>query len=191
MGELQRHQELCRRFATLLGYPREGLEETAAATAGLLSEACPAALAPLEGFSGFLAGTDAARVEEVFTATFDLQALCHPYVGYQLFGESQQRTLFLIQLQQLYRQHGFSPGSELPDHLGEVLRFVGSTDAGQVRGEIIEDGLLPALDKILQGMAERDNPYGQLITALQCFLSETAATGTEPLVVSRKKESCS
>ncbi len=176
MTELQKHLDLCRQFALLLRYPDSGVKEAAADCAELLQELRAEAVVPLQNFICFLARNDADRVEEVFTSTFDLQALCHPYVGYQLFGESQQRTLFLITLQQIYRQYGFDPGRELPDHLSEVLRFVGTIDDRSARQEIIRDGLLPALDKILQGMDNQDHPYAQLITALQSYLTRVAET---------------
>lgn len=185
MTELQKHQDLCRQFAILLSYPARGVEQTAAGCAALLEQMGSSAAGPLKSFVSFLAENDAARIEEVFTSTFDLQALCHPYVGYQLFGESQQRTLFMIQLQQIYRQYEFNPGHELPDHLSEVLRFVGFIDDQGARQEIIQDGLLPALEKILQGIDNQAHPYAQLIAALQSFLTENLDAGSELLAASR------
>ena len=94
-------QTLCRHFADLLSYPDGATRQTAAACAALLRELHPEAAEALTGFVNFLDAHQPARVEEIFTATFDLQPACHPYVGYQLCGESQQRTMFLIKLQQL------------------------------------------------------------------------------------------
>jgi len=131
-------------------------------------------------FAAFLQGQESARLEELFTATFDLQPVCHPYVGYLLCGESQQRTLFLIRLQQLYRQHGFEPGSELPDHLATLLRFVGTVGDRGCRQELIRDGLLPALEKLASGLTA-EQPYLALIEAVQRFLTETVDAGPELL----------
>jgi nitrate reductase delta subunit len=128
----------------------------------------------------------------VFTATFDLQPVCHPYVGYQLCGESQQRGMFLIQLNQLYRQHGFVAGVELPDHLSTLLRFIGTRAPQECRRELIEDGLLPALAKILQGLDAGDHPYADLLVSLQSFLAATVGIETElPAAGWQKKECCS
>lgn len=183
------HQIICRQFAELLSYPGGETRQTAADCSELLQKLNPAAASPLLGFVNFLEVQDAARVEELFTATFDLQPACHPYVGYQLCGESQQRTMFLIKLQQLYNQHGFAAGSELPDHLSTLLRFIGTVQDRDCRRELISDGLLPALTKLLQGLDAGEHPYVELLRALQRFLIETV--DVEASVVPRPMEVCS
>lgn len=183
-------QTLCRRFADLLSYPDGATRQTAADCAALLREIRPEAGQPLAGFVNFLDAHQAAQVEEVFTETFDLQPACHPYVGYQLCGESQQRTMFLIKLQQLYNQHGFAAGAELPDHLSTMLRFIGTVDDRNCRQELVSDGLLPALEKLLQGLEQHDHPYVALLWALQGFLTETIDHDSSPFCVARPKETC-
>lgn len=185
MTEVQKHQQLCCQFAALLCYPTEGVKGIATESASRLEEVRPQAVAPLQSFIRFLDENDPVRVEEVYTATFDLQAHCHPYVGYQLCGESQQRTMFLMKLQELYRQHDFAQSGELPDHLSEVLRFIGTTTDQGCRWEIIQDGLLPALAKILNGMENENQPYGELMKALQLFLADDTESGAEPLTADR------
>ena len=148
----------------------------AVACSAQLKEINAEASAAMESFTGFLEANDINRIEEAFTGTFDLQSLCHPYVGYQLCGESQQRTMFMIKLQELYKQHEFVSSNELPDHLTEVLRFIGSISDQECRQEIIQDGLLPALEKITLGIESEGHPYVALLNALQSFLSETVTS---------------
>ncbi len=166
-------KELCLAFATLFSYPEATARQTADACTERLRELDSAAAAPLASFAVFLKGEELSRLEELFTATFDLQPLCHPYVGYLLCGESQQRTLFLIRLQQLFREYGFAPGGELPDHLATLLRFIGTVADRECCQELIRDGLLPALEKLTEGL-EAEQPYAALVQALQSFLTETA-----------------
>lgn len=175
------HQSLYRQFAALFSYPDGAARQTADSCATQLRELDSAAAAPMARFASLLAEQHPARLEELFTATFDLQPVCHPYVGYQLCGESQQRTLFLMRLQQLYRQHGYSGDGELPDHLATLLRFVGSVADRECGKEIIQDGLLPALGKMADGLEGEHQPYGELIKAVQSFLSETVAAGSGPV----------
>ena len=188
MTELQQHQELCRDFALLLSYPGDHVKEQAVACAARMTGISPEAATSLQSFLDFIETNDFSRIEEVFTGTFDLQSLCHPYVGYQLCGESQQRTMFMIKLQELYQQYDFVSGNELPDHLAEVLRFVGSISDQDCRQEIIRDGILPALGKITQGIESDNHPYVALLNALQGFLTETATPDTERLPDDRQKE---
>jgi nitrate reductase delta subunit len=191
MSTVTVHQTICRHFAGLLSYPDGATRQTAAACEALLREIRPGAANPLAGFVSFLESHENARVEEIFTATFDLQPACHPYVGYQLCGESQQRTMFLIKLQQIYRQHDFVAGMELPDHLSTMLRFIGTVVDHNCRQEIIADGLLPALEKLLQGLDQAEHPYAELLKALRSFLAETIDSGTEASSATRPKEFCS
>ena len=188
MTELQRHQELCRDFAILLSYPDDHVKEQAAACAAHMQGVNSEAATSLQRFLDFIETNDFSRIEEAFTGTFDLQSLCHPYVGYQLCGESQQRTMFMIKLREIYNQYDFIPGNELPDHFAEVLRFVGSISDQDCRQEIIRDGILPALEKITQGIESDNHPYVALLNALQGFLTETATPDTERLPDDRQKE---
>ena len=172
MTSLTVHQDICRQFATLLSYPGADLLQTAANCLERLQQSQADAAEQMVPFFNFVTTSSEARIEEVFTGTFDLQPICHPYVGYQLCGESQQRTMFLMKLQELYRQHDYRCGSELPDHLGEVLRFIGITDDQACRRELVRDGLLPALEKIIKGIENDEHPYKQLLKALHSFLNQ-------------------
>lgn len=181
------HQHLCRQFAALFSYPDDSSRQTAAACAAQLRDLESTAAGPMSRFAELLAAQHPVQLEELFTATFDLQPVCHPYVGYQLCGESQQRTMFLMRLVQLYQQHGFSGDVELPDHLATLLRFVGSVADRDCGMEIIQYGLLPALDKMAEGLEGEKQPYGELITAVQSFLNETVAAGSGSVTAASRR----
>ena len=168
--------DLCLGFSELLSYPNAQIKTAAADCYRQLKETAPAAAAVFAGFIDFLEQQNLPQIEERFTSTFDLQALSDPYVGYQLCGESQARTMFLMKLQELYAKQDFACGTELPDHLSVMLRFIGSIDDSQGNTEIIVDALLPALEKIIQGIETQDHPYRQLLKALQIYLTNTLET---------------
>jgi nitrate reductase delta subunit len=180
MTSLQTHQDICRQFAVLLSYPDSEVQANAAACRELLQKNQLEPAAQLQNFIELLESADQAQIEEMFTSTFDLQPLCHPYIGYQLCGESQQRTMFLIKLQEVYRQHDYNSGSELPDHISEMLRFIGITDDQNCRRELIDEGLLPALEKIIPAIENDNHPYKGLLKALQSFLSGSSAEKGAP-----------
>lgn len=157
-------------LAGLLEYPRGGEAALAAEGASALAGAHPEAASLLEGVRAFLAKTPLARAEEIFTATFDLQATCAPYVGFHLFGEGYKRRVFLAGMNALYTTRGFPTGGELPDHIAVVLRFLAASAADEQTREIVEDGLVPALSKMIGKFEDAGNPYGNVLRALQSVL---------------------
>ena len=168
--DLPVNQLLCRHFAHLFHYPDAQTPAVAAACQELLRPVIPTAADQLEAFS---TASDSRRLEELYTATFELQPQCHPYVGYQLCGESQQRIVFLMKLNEIYREEDFPAGGELPDHLAELLRYLGTTSDPQRRDALVDDALLPAVDKLLGALAQEEHPYRRLLTAVRLFLGAT------------------
>jgi nitrate reductase delta subunit len=165
-------REIFTLYADLLDYPGEATARRALAGAELLAAHAPPAAPALTRFAGFAAEAGSARLEELYTATFDLNPLCFPYVGYQLCGEGRQRTLLLVRLQELYREHGFAAGAELPDHLTVVLRFLAAAAPGSEREALTADGLRPALAKMLAAFSEAGHPYAELLRSLRAFVGK-------------------
>lgn len=157
-------------FADLLEYPRGGEAGIAARGASALAGVHPEAAALLGGVRAFLEETPLARAEEVFTATFDLQASCAPYAGVHLFGEGYKRRVFLAGLSAMYSSRGYCAGRELPDHITVLLRFLaGPADEEEAR-ILVEDGLAPALAKMIGTFGDSGNPYGDVLRALRELL---------------------
>ncbi len=105
------------------------------------------------------------RLEEIYTQTFDLQAICYPYAGYQLFGEDYRRGEFMVKLKEHYRSAGFeAPGDELPDHIGVIFKYLAWNPEDKI---IIEECLIPVFEKLLKSFRENtDNPYYFLLKGI-------------------------
>ncbi|MBI3165855.1 MAG: nitrate reductase molybdenum cofactor assembly chaperone [Chloroflexi bacterium] len=133
----------------MLEYPAGGTLQAAIKAQGLLLDEDPEAAAQLKEFHEYAASLPPGRLEEVYTGTFDLDAACHPYVGYHLFGETYKRSIFLVELKQRYSAAGFTfPDNELPDHLAVILHFLAVTSDNTQAEEIARDALLPVLDRM-------------------------------------------
>ena len=168
-------------FADLLSYPRgdlaasgrECLAAGARQCAALVGKGSPSA-AGLRRFAAWAEKASAGEAEEVYSATFDLDPVCVPYIGHHLCPDPARRNLFLGALAALYANEGFAPGEELSDHLTEVLRFLAVTRDADARIELIRDGLLPALAAMKASFAGTGNPYQPLIEALLAYVSPRA-----------------
>jgi nitrate reductase delta subunit len=159
-------------LAELLVYPAGPLE---LAVARALATAPRDARKPLDRFAAFALRSGTA-CEEAYTATFDLEPACAPYVGHHLCGESPARGIFLARLAEVYAGSGFRTGGELPDHLAEVLRFLSQVE-GRERDELLHDGALPAVDRMLAAL-DRENPYHDVLAAVAAALrAEVGSSG--------------
>lgn len=136
-------------FADILGYPKPQLIEAARECERLAPRDNPKAIALLHKFRLLVEKTPLGRLEEMYSGTFDLDPTCHPYVGYHLFGESYKRSIFMVQLKERYRTHGFAvDDNELPDHLTVLLRFLATSGETTLAAEIIAEAMIPALERM-------------------------------------------
>jgi len=117
-------------------------------------------------FLAFAEQVPLSRLEEVYTRTFDLEAVCVPYLCCQLFGEDPIRGVFMVRLRELYRSHDFVQSSELPDHISVMLRFLSRRDWGEESLELIDYCLIPSVMKMRECFREDKNPYRRILEAV-------------------------
>jgi len=65
--------------------------------------------------------------QEYYLKTFDVQAICYLDIGYVLFGEDYKRAQLLVNLQNEHKNAGIDCGTELGDHLPNVLTLLSKT----------------------------------------------------------------
>jgi nitrate reductase delta subunit len=153
-------------LAGLIEYPSPDLPDQVRECAAVLTTQCSRAARPLAHFRDFVEQTGLCALEELYTATFDLTPVCYPYVGHQLFGDTYKRGEFLALLNARYRDSGMVVQSELPDHLGMVLRYLARTPDAELSSE----GVIPSLERMIEQL--KDNPYRELVQAILAVLQE-------------------
>ncbi len=166
-------------LARLVDYPGPDLARTLGECIAAVTPESSEAAALLEQFRDLLLALDCARMEEHYTRTFDLQAETSLYIGHQLFGEDWRRSLFMARLQHRYREIGFACGSEMPDHLAAILRFVAAAGPDPEAAELIPECVVPALSRLLRAMDGKDSPYQPALRAM-LVLFRSRDNGTYP-----------
>ncbi len=137
-------------FSRLLDYPTPGLAQAARQCARQVEPYTGEATSLLSAFADFAGKTSLGRLQEIYSDTFDLKAAFQPYVGYHLFGDTYNRSPFLIGLNQRFREQGFQVERELPDHLAVMLRFLGMCTDPVLSEELIREALIPSLARMTQ-----------------------------------------
>lgn len=157
------HYEL---LAALFDYPEADFLDHLAHARELVSGRYPSAAAHLASFAALLPGGgaplggaergDLDDLQELFTRSFQVQAVTTLDVGYIAFGDDYKRAELLVNLNRELRDAGLDSGAELSDHLPNVLRLISRwTDDATMR-EFIELILCPALEMmIFEFRAER------------------------------------
>jgi nitrate reductase delta subunit len=163
MLELQTKHDLAL-FADLLDYP---IERTASAV-----ESCRAACAGtaanehLETFAQEIAALPLAALEEAYVRAFLVAPTAALYVGVHLFGEeSFKRAHFMARLVERFEELGYSPGNELPDHLGVLLRFAERL-GGEERRDLERWCLAVPVTAMHASLDSARNPYRHVLAAV-------------------------
>lgn len=116
--------------------------------------------------------------EELYTATFDVNPRCVPYLSIHLFGEENfKRGEFMAALHQQYETRDFEFGNELPDHIGTLLRYAATLEEPE-RHELMEFCILGPLGKLIASLAD-EHPYRALLNAADQVI-RAAHPGIEP-----------
>ncbi len=163
-------------LADILEYPTPMIAEQAKACENALAQVDGQASKHLSEFGEYCVNNSLSRLEELYTDTFDLDAICCPYVGFHLFGEERTRGMFMVKLKEHYRAQNYPLNGELPDHLSVMLRFLaGAAESGETR-DLTRYCLIPALGRMISLFKDKENPYGGVLRALLAFL-ETEGNG--------------
>lgn len=165
-------------LAEALTYPNQSTPALVARCADAAAWAPPEAAGDLCAYAACLAGEPIAAAQEQFIAAFDFDPKCTLDLGWHLFGENYDRGDFLVRLRGLLAANGLDEGHELPDHLPNVLRLLGRLPA-DAAAALAAESVVPAVDKILEGLGPREGPYPPLMRSVRAVLSALAQPAVE------------
>lgn len=158
------------RLADLLAYPDDLATRAAAAREAVAPRSAEAA-ATLSTLVDDAHRVTPTEMEEIYTRTFDVQAPCCLEVGWQIFGDTYKRGSFLVRLRLAERDHDLSEGSELPDHLATVLRLLARLGDDEEPRSLVEEAVLPAVEKMRASLSQLANPYRAVLDAVATLLA--------------------
>ncbi|MBI3186211.1 MAG: nitrate reductase [Myxococcales bacterium] len=157
-------------LSALLEYPDESAVAQAEECRAALAKRSPEAASQVEGFGLFAASAEVHELEELYVGTFDFEPAHCLDLGNQLFGESYKRGSFLVSVQEAVKEAGVEFGGKLADHLTVVLRLLIRLEPARARS-LVDEAVLPAVDKVLGTMRDASNPYRMLLEAVKAVLA--------------------
>ncbi len=149
-------------LAKLFDYPQLDYPHWVQAVYDMLSGRYVLAAAEIDSFAKTLP-TDGGpfsqealdEVQEIFTRSFDVQSITTLGVGYVMFGDDYKRGEMLVNLNREHREAGIDCGSELPDHLPNVLRLIARWGDRELATEFVEEVLHPCLERMIAEFSQR------------------------------------
>lgn len=136
-------------IASLLDFPDEGTLETVNEIQLLLDGKYPELGMILEPFTEYVSVNSVNEVRELYTRTFEVQAITTLDLGYLLFGDDYKRAELLVNLSREHTLIENDCGFELADHLPNVVRLLARMQDELIQKELVEKIVNPGLKKMI------------------------------------------
>lgn len=119
----------------------------------------------LERFLDYCAARDLYTLQENYVALFDRGRATSLYLFEHVHGESRDRGQAMVDLLQMYGQHGlYLEAGELPDYLPVFLEYLSKLPAKEARGLLAETREI--LQSIATELGKRGSHYAFVVGAL-------------------------
>ena len=135
-------------YSNVFSYPNLMLKEQINKVQKLVYNNYNSASNIFDKFVDFVGDAEVNLWEEIYTRSFDVQALTTLDLGYVLFGDDYKRGELLVNLSNEHKKVNNNCGYELADHLPNVLRLLNKVEDNNLRADIISYLIYPAIKKI-------------------------------------------
>jgi len=126
------------KLAQLFQYPNTDYKENVKEAETVLTELYPETLSTFNQFSDFVSNNSLDEITEIFTRTFDVQAITTLDVGYVLFGDDYKRGELLVNLNREHREAVNKCTDELADNFANLLSLLPKMQNHDIRDELVE-----------------------------------------------------
>lgn len=142
------------RLAGLFDYPSPTFAASVEAASGVLRQTHPEAAVMLQPFAEYISSATLIEMEELYTRSFDVQSITTLDIGYVMFGDDYKRAEILVNLNREHQEAGNECGTELPDHLPNVLRLLPKMKSAEMVDELVHKIVGPAIAKMKSEFSE-------------------------------------
>ena len=171
-------------LASLFEYPDADYPDRVRDIKDFLSGRYADATAELDRFIELLPVDDLQKMQELFTRSFDVQAVTTLDVGYVLFGDDYKRGILLANLNREHRHAGIDTGTELADYIPNLLRLMAVIEDEEVLRDLAYAILAPALlEMIGEFSTERIQKRNKSYKKHYKTLIETPAVAVEAVTL--------
>jgi nitrate reductase assembly molybdenum cofactor insertion protein NarJ len=153
-------------LAEIYRYPADDLKTYSGKWRELILKYDPELILNLNPFIAHINEKPLSFQQEYYIRTFDVQAICSLDIGYVLFGEDYRRGVFLVNIKKEQIKACNDCGSELPDHLPNILTLLPKIQDPDLAEELIYSLLIPAIHEIIAKFRNGDNLYKGLLEIL-------------------------
>ena len=136
-------------IASLFDYPNEEYYNHLKVVKNILANSYPDALKELKEFETLIP-KDIYKLQELYTKSFEVQAITSLEIGYLLYGDDYTRGEVMVGLSQEHKAVNNECGSELSDHLANVLRLIGKMKHRDTIEELVKLMVAPAVENMLK-----------------------------------------
>jgi len=150
-------------ISKLFDYPDDNyLKDIDRASEALVAK-YPSASIELEGFKKLLP-TGTYELQELYTKSFEVQAITSLEVGYVLYGDDYTRGEILANLSAEHKAVGNDCGGELADHLANLLRLLPKVENPVILNDLVRLLIAPAVENMMKeyspsSMKQKDKLY--------------------------------
>lgn len=136
-------------LANLFDYPDENFLVRVKEVRDFIIGHYPQVADEIRAFADHMATLDLNTTGELYTRSFDVQSATTLDLGYVLFGDDYKRGELLVNLNREHKNAHNDCGTELADHLGNVLRLLSRLQDRELIHELIEEIIAPALSHMI------------------------------------------
>lgn len=158
-------------LAKLFEYPKSNLSLSAEKLNQFLEKSYPELFQKGQEFYKAIADSSLHDQQEYYLKTFDIKAIIALDLGYLIFGEDYKRAEFLVNLQKEHKKTGIDCGSELGDHLPNILQLLAKSSDDDFREELGFIISRPVIQFMLAKFQDHNNYYQSLLEILGFFLT--------------------